>query len=147
MTQWRRTVWTLHRLCRTDMVLSMWRREFSQTVETLGPFLHTYFVCSFQKCLALMMQFEARFCAAGSSLVAHLTYAVYDTNTHTCTFSLPRRQYRFGTPWSTVPSETPPLSCACQQKQKPLCQAAVPSPPPFLASSGPRGSRSLLIVC
>lgn len=64
----------------------------------------------------------------------------------------PRRQYRFGTPWPAVPSETPPLSCTCQQKQKPLCQAAAPLPPskalhPSLAPSGPRGSGSILIVC
>lgn len=44
----------------------------------------------------------------------------------------PRRQYRFDTPWPAVPSETPRLSCVCQQKQKSLCQAALASVPPSL---------------
>ncbi|KAK2888122.1 hypothetical protein Q8A73_019570 [Channa argus] len=43
-----------------------------------------------------------------------------------------RRQYMFGTPWPTVPSVTLLLSCMSQQKQKPLCQAAVPSIHPSL---------------
>lgn len=56
----------------------------------------------------------------------------------------PWRQYVFGTPWPTVPSETPPLSCMCQQKQKPLCQAAIPSTLPSLWSppSIPRSVQS-----
>lgn len=43
----------------------------------------------------------------------------------------PRHQYSFGTPWLTVPSVILAVSCTCQQKQKPLCQAAAIPPPPL----------------